>query len=178
MDNLTLDTWLVSDTHFGHKNIVKYCNRPMNHNELMVKNWDALIQPEDTVLHLGDLAVWYGREEDHWLDVARQLPGQKYMLRGNHDKLKDKVYAGLGYTVIPEFIQTFDLPGRDMVRVLFSHYPDHSRIGQWDINVHGHVHNNGIDPVLAASGRDYRNISVELMDYRPVRLRDILDKPV
>lgn len=167
---LTPDTWIVSDTHFGHKNIVKYCNRPKNHNKLMEDQWRTLVQPEDTVLHLGDLAVWYGPEEENWLDLAATLPGKKYLLRGNHDMRKDKVYTDHGFTLIPEFVQVID--GK---RILFSHAPDSTRFWEWDINVHGHVHNSTYrdDPSLPQK-RDYRNVSVEVMDYKPTRLKEII----
>jgi calcineurin-like phosphoesterase family protein len=166
---VTPDTWLISDTHLGHKNIVKYCNRPMNHNELMLKAWRGMIQPEDTVLHLGDLAVWYGEDEEYWLREAMGLPGKKFMLRGNHDKLKDARYAELGFPIIPEFVQ--EIKGQ---RVLFSHYPDEDRTSKWDINVHGHIHNNLLEPRLASSGRRYKNISVELTDYKPIKAKELL----
>lgn len=168
---VTPTTWIVSDTHFGHKNIVKYCNRPMHHNSLMIAKWNKHVADDDLVLHLGDLAVWYGDTEEYWLGVASSLPGKKYMLRGNHDKRKDKTYAEYGWTVIPEFIQDIGVNGQ---RVLFSHYPDETRIGDWDINIHGHIHNNDLDPRLAATKRRYVNVSIEMMDYRPVRLCDII----
>jgi calcineurin-like phosphoesterase family protein len=166
---VNLDTWIVSDTHFGHKNIVKYCNRPMDHNEIMKREWLKAIKPGEPVLHLGDVSVWYGPDMDDWHRKVSLLPGEKLLIKGNHDKLKPKVWEYLGFKMIPEFIQEFD--GQ---RVLFSHYPDDSRIGAWDINIHGHIHNNGLDPVLAASKRRYINVSMEMMDYKPVRLGDIL----
>lgn len=175
MFSVNPDTWIVSDTHFGHKNIVKYCNRPEDHNTLMVSRWNHLVGDTDDVLHLGDLAVWYGPEEKMWQDVAARLPGNKYMLRGNHDKRKDREYAAIGFTVIPEFIQ--EINGQ---RVLFSHYPDEARTHeatgyqQWDINIHGHIHNNDLEPRLASTGRRYKNVSIEVMDYQPVRLSAIL----
>lgn len=167
---IDFDTWIISDTHFGHKNIVKYCNRPLNHNEKMAASWRSLVHPSDTILHLGDVSVWYGEDEEYWLGLAGALPGKKLMIRGNHDKRKDSVYEREGFQVIPEFVQEFD--GK---RVLFSHYPDKTRLWEWDINVHGHIHNNDHrdDPDLPKK-RDYRNVSIEVMDYKPVRLRDIL----
>lgn len=173
MFQVTPDTWIVSDTHFGHKNIVKYCNRPMHHNSLMNAQWRKRVSDDDVVLHLGDLAVWYGPEEEEWLEYVAALPGKKYMLRGNHDKRKDKIYADLGYTIIPEFIQELEYK-RNLKRVLFSHYPDEDRIGQWDINIHGHIHNNDLEPRLAATNHRYINVSMEVMDYKPTRLKDIL----
>lgn len=166
---VTPKTWLISDTHFGHKNIIKYCNRPMEHNYLMLKGWTSMIRPEETVLHLGDLMVWYGKELDYWKATLESLPGKKFFLRGNHDKFKTKEYKALNWTEIPEFIQ--EIKGQ---RVLFSHYPDTTRISEWDINIHGHIHNNELDPWLKKSGRRYTNISVELTNYAPIRAEDVL----
>jgi calcineurin-like phosphoesterase family protein len=168
MDSVvTLDTWIISDTHFRHKNIIKYCNRPMSHDNLMADNWHNLVKEDDDVLHLGDLMVWWSSlEQTEAMMIANALPGRKRMLRGNHDKLTDEEFLVLtGFEVIPEFTQTF---GQTKVR--FSHYPQ--REGNWHLNVHGHIHNNH-DPDIIP----YRNInvSVEVMDYKPVRLREILN---
>ena len=54
---ITPDTWIISDTHFFHENIGRYCNRPENWQELIFKNWNELISPNETVLHLGDFAL-------------------------------------------------------------------------------------------------------------------------
>ncbi len=163
---IDLDTWIVSDTHFRHKNIIKYCNRPLHHDILMTNNWHDIVNPEDTILHLGDLMVWWDSiEQDEAKRIANALPGKKYILRGNHDKLSDAEFAALGFTLIPEFTQTF---GQTKVR--FSHYPQ--REGDWHLNVHGHIHNNS-DPDVTP--HRHINVSVEVMDYKPVRLREILN---
>jgi calcineurin-like phosphoesterase family protein len=159
----------VSDTHFRHKNIVKFCNRPQGHDRQMQQNWHEVVQPEDTVLHLGDVLVWYGPDRVAAEAIIRSLPGKKYLIRGNHDKEKDSYYENLGFQIIPEFIQEID--GK---RVLFSHYPDSTRLSEWDINIHGHIHNSGYDPKYTRE-LDYRNVSMEVMDYKPVKLGDILD---
>ena len=165
---VTLDTWIVSDTHFFHKNIIKYCNRPMHHNELMLKNWLETVQPEDQVLHLGDLMVWYGDGIEKAYEYVEQLPGRKHILRGNHDgHLSDEDFELLGFTVEGEFIQKIG-----QTKVLFSHYPDTARGHLWELNVHGHVHNN--DHRGSERPKKYLNVSIEVMDYKPVRLRDIL----
>lgn len=173
MKTFDLDTWIVSDTHFRHKNIIKYCNRPMGHDRLMQQNWFEQIQPEDTVLHLGDLQVWYGLDVVAASAITSSLPGQKFILRGNHDREKPKFYADLGFTMIPEFVQEFGDAKNTLQRVLFSHWPDVDRIGSWDINIHGHIHNNGY-AVGINRNRDYRNVSMEVMNYEPARLKDVL----
>ena len=46
------DIWLTSDWHLGHTNIVKYCNRPENFEELIIQNWLKVVKPDDIVICL------------------------------------------------------------------------------------------------------------------------------
>ena len=52
--------FFTSDTHFSHANIMKFCGRPFKNvgemNNTIIKNWNDVVGPEDTVFHLGDLA--------------------------------------------------------------------------------------------------------------------------
>lgn len=166
-----LTTWIISDTHFGHTNIIKYCGRSRNHNQLMLNAWNRLVQPQDIVLHLGDLAIWYGPTESKWHKVASELPGQKYMIRGNHDHRTKKDYAELGITIVEPFTDSYQLSrSDDPIRIYFSHEPDFPRTQEYDLNVHGHTHNN---PTYNRP-LTYVNVSVEVMRYRPMKLRTIL----
>lgn len=162
-----LDTWIISDTHFGHKNIIKYCGRPINHNSMIMRNWMNTVGEDEPLLHLGDLTVWYGKDQEYWEDMARTLPGNKRMIMGNHDKRKPRAYKKLGYKIIEPFVWE---------GILFNHYPDYDKIEHYDIHtvVHGHVHNNNHRKVRHIEGIDYYNVSIEVMGYKPVKLGDIL----
>ena len=50
--------WITSDTHFGHINIIKYCNRPYadvtEMNNALIANINSQVAPEDTLIHAGD----------------------------------------------------------------------------------------------------------------------------
>lgn len=174
--NINLDTWIVSDTHFNHDNIVKYCSRPEDHTQLIESNWFEAIAVDDTVLHLGDM--YMGPKRDSETIMAR-LPGQKYYILGNHDKKSKPFYADLGW----KHVNAAKATGTDIKnavyfedgvhRVLLTHYPDESYLDKWTVNIHGHIHNNGYGSSIKMD-RDYRNVSVEVMDYKPVRLREIL----
>ena len=56
------------------------------HAERIVKNWTDLVGPQDTVLVGGDIS-WASSLEEALPDLAliHSLPGEKILLRGNHD---------------------------------------------------------------------------------------------
>ena len=53
--------WFTSDTHYGHTNIIKYCNRPFQSieemNQALADNWNDRVEADDKVWHLGDFAM-------------------------------------------------------------------------------------------------------------------------
>lgn len=77
-------TFFTSDTHFSHKNIIKYCNRPFASIEemdvKMMTNWNNVVKPDDLVYHLGD--VTFGNPENLTLN------GSKILIIGSHDDPK------------------------------------------------------------------------------------------
>lgn len=160
---INLDTYIISDTHFGHKNIVKYCDRPEDHDNVMLKNWWRIVTIDDEVLHLGDLTF-----KSNYVGFS-QLPGHKYLMLGNHDHKSHDWYEDHGFTVVPKRMYYHH---KDKV-ILFSHYPETRLDIPWHINIHGHVHNNA-PQYTTREGRLRINVSVEVMDYTPVKLRDIL----
>ena len=78
--------FFTSDTHFGHVNILKYCNRPFNsieeHDEELIKRWNAKVSKNDIVYHLGD--VGFGRN-DYIKNILNCLNGTINLCIGNHD---------------------------------------------------------------------------------------------
>lgn len=78
--------YFTSDTHFGHENIIEYCNRPFSSvgemNTEMAKRWNARVRPSDTVYHLGDFALG---PKDLWAGYRKFLNGRIIFTRGNHD---------------------------------------------------------------------------------------------
>ena len=69
--------WFTSDTHFGHANIMKYCNRPFasvtEMDETLIANWNAVVRNGDTVFHLGDFA--FCRETNAVERLLKRLNG-------------------------------------------------------------------------------------------------------
>jgi calcineurin-like phosphoesterase family protein len=171
---LTKDFWLISDTHFGHHNIIRFCNRPLNHEDIMITNWERKVGENDQILHLGDVAFGKPKEIYEWAEVIKGLPGKKYLIKGNHDHTRSmKIYKGI-FEVVDPFVQDFS-----DIKFFFSHYPDHPTSMEWDINVHGHIHNNPLrgdfSPMVDLS-KIYENVSIEVTNYAPIKMEKILMK--
>ena len=68
--------FLVSDTHFGHDRAFLYEPRGFSniadHDEAVIQNWNSVVQPDDTVYHLGDVML---NDNDHGMDCLRRLNG-------------------------------------------------------------------------------------------------------
>lgn len=152
--------WLVSDTHFGHANIIEYCERPFasaaEMDEAMVERWNAVVRPQDHVYHLGDVAM----RAEH-LSIVKRLHGHKRLVRGNHDIFPTKKYLDAGFKEIHGV--------RVLNGLVMTHIPIHpASLGRFAGNVHGHIHNNeGGD-----YGPRYLNVSVEVIGYTPISLED------
>lgn len=90
-----MTTWFIADTHFGHANIIKFCQRPYadaaEMNEALIANWNARVQTGDKVWHLGDFAFGSGMHvQDTW-EIYKRLKGDIEFIEGNHDDLLKKM---------------------------------------------------------------------------------------
>lgn len=191
-------TWLVSDTHFGHENIVGFCARPEDHDQLMIAEWRKEVPDDATVIHLGDLCYKGNTYFRHV--VAPELTGKnKLLILGNHDRKGIAFYRKCGFYCAWPFALGLTFASSGMILdpravreesvstspvpwvVTFSHYPwgepeDAGRIPSHHWRIHGHIHNNGYTrdgfvPFL----RNHINLSVEQTHYRPINLGLLLD---
>lgn len=77
----------VSDSHFGHENILRYTNRPFatvpDMNEALIANHNHRVSSEDTCYFVGDVAM--GQRNKTLAEVLPRLNGKKILICGNHD---------------------------------------------------------------------------------------------
>lgn len=151
--------FLISDTHFGHTNILKYATRPFSSveemDEAMVENWNATVGPYDKVYHLGDVTM--GRRA---LSILSRLNGRKILIKGNHD-----IYPLKDYT--PYFK---DIRGsHELAGLILTHIPVHeNQKARYRGNVHGHMHEKTLpDPW-------YLSVCVEQTNYTPIPLEQVI----
>jgi calcineurin-like phosphoesterase family protein len=156
------NVWFISDTHFGHKNVIKYCRTQFATLEDMegeiIERWNATVKPQDLVYHLGDFA-WTPKDAKR---VRPLLNGSIRLIVGNHDDIPALAAAGL-FQRIQMWRQFSD------IGVTASHVPmRQEQIRRGKLNLHGHVHGDleGLEPF-------HRDVSVESTDFKPVNYDDV-----
>lgn len=98
---MTSKKWFTADTHFYHKNIITFCNRPYKNadhmNREMIYNWNRIVSKEDDVYILGDVAMMGNDKWQQLAAVTKKLNGRLHLIYGNHDRLSPKNYEKCGF---------------------------------------------------------------------------------
>lgn len=137
--------YLTADLHFGHKNVIKYSNRPFKHvdemDEKIIENWNSLIKTEDKVYVLGDISFYSKSKTEN---ILRRLKGELFWINGNHDGHSDvtKYDRFLWRKDYYELcVQKKEAYGGREVSILF-HYPiEHWNGKHYGVpHFHGHSH--------------------------------------
>jgi calcineurin-like phosphoesterase family protein len=162
--------WVISDTHFNHANIIRYCGRSFTNvdqmNDTMIRRWNSCVREGDLVLHLGDFALH--KDSSSVRAICKQLHGRKILVKGNHDRKSMTWYINNGFEF---FCDSFVLGD-----ILFTHRPVPKSLFiqmqiPYRLNVHGHIHQKEtLDPLM------YKNVSVEKLNYFPIHLDSILNE--
>ena len=161
-------TFIIADTHFGDSGaILKYEGRPFSNgaemDRAMVENWNRVVGEEDTVYHLGDVAV--GRSEQELSALLKELKGRKILVMGNHDRSFDvRHWMELG------FAEVYPLPVLFEDFYILSHEPLYVNTASPYANLFGHVHGN--PTYRTVSARSYC-ACVERNNYAPVPFEQI-----
>lgn len=78
--------WFTSDLHLGHNKPFLYEPRGFKniqeHDNAIIENWNKIIRPNDKIYVLGDLML---NDNEAGIEKIKQLKGQIYVVRGNHD---------------------------------------------------------------------------------------------
>jgi len=171
--------WFTSDTHFGHAGVIKHAKRPFadvqEMDAAMVDRWNAVVQSQDTIYHLGDFSFYRTRNDNEAL--LRRLHGQKHLVYGNHDHDQTRKAKGWASVApyreikveLSEILNGFTGPYQQHI-VLF-----HYRMVVWNAAHYGawalHGHSHGTLPVtLTAKTFD---VGVDCWEYTPISLETV-----
>jgi calcineurin-like phosphoesterase family protein len=167
--------FFISDTHFDHTNIIKHCNRPFHStnemNETMLANWNNTVKSNDVVLFLGDMSCGRGsRGADYWLSKLNGniffINGFKYGAKNEHHHDETSRKKNVFDSLIIKY--------KDK-KFFLIHDPAGVPKDWKDWAICGHHHNNHLDEFPLVNKKTKRiNVSVELIDYKPILLEDLL----
>ena len=141
-----MKTWITSDLHFGHKNIMTFCpvTRARFNNDVaymtegMITEWNERVGRDDLVYILGDVAFCSASDA---AKIVRRLNGRKILVEGNHDR---KLVKDVSFRNAFEEIHKYLDINYDGHKIVMFHYP----IAEWDqmhrgaLQFHGHLHGN------------------------------------
>ena len=158
--------YVISDTHFGHNNILNFVAEDgskvrtfhdiYHMDEFIVDRWNTIVNDDDIIYHLGD--VYFGQGHK----VLPRLKGRKRLILGNHDNGKDQnlhkhFQKILMWRMFPEY------------NCLLTHVPvHHSALFKIKWNLHGHIHQN------PSPSPEHINCCVEVQDYMPKLITDLV----
>ena len=181
--------YYISDLHFSHKGVLRFDARPFftveEMNAELIRRWNLQIHRDDHVFILGDFC--WGKKEE-WLDILKQLKGNKHLIKGIHDliqydrELKNQLVEITDYKEITDYIDG------QAKKVILCHYPILFYKNNYNINtymLHGHVHKGLEYPYLTKFIKELKNngfpcnlynvgCMMPYMDYTPKTLKDII----
>ena len=117
------------------------------------ENWNRTIKNSDTVYLLGDIGrIGSNKENEYLCSVISTLKGNKILIKGNHDDLKDNRIKQL-FKEIYDYKEITDNFNGLNHKLVLSHYPILAWSGQHKgiIHLYGHVHNSEEDKVYKKS---------------------------
>lgn len=152
--------FLIGDLHFSHRRMVSaelsgQRLRPWTTveamDEALVERWNSVVQPEDKVYVLGDVAI-----NRRGVGHLGRCHGRKHLILGNHDLFQLEQYAPFCQKITAYW---------QLDRFVLSHVPVHPQQlhTRFAGNVHGHLHEHTV-------GDDrYFSVSAERINYTPIR---------
>ena len=168
--------FFTADTHWGHRNIIKYCQRPFScieeMDDALITNWNRVVGKDDIIFHLGDFAMGGSAE---WSRLLQKLNGKIYLILGNHDM--KTIGAGFSRLEGVAMQMLINVKGQ---KIYLNHYPFLCYGGAYrnTWQLYGHVHtcpaNRGLDgPRLKMLMPMQYDVGVDNNNYAPVSYEQI-----
>jgi calcineurin-like phosphoesterase family protein len=176
-ENECIDLWhkdtgkvfVWSDQHFGHKNIIKYSNRPFDDTdhmrETMIRNHNEVVGPDDVCIWVGDVAFL---RDELANEILHRLNGYKILVVGNHDMQKKKLKKLHVDEVHLLYVLDCGEGAYGPFTCVFTHFPVTCFPKPNVVNIHGHTHDK------EDQSPQHINVSVERIGYKPVPLPNLL----
>ena len=189
--------YMVSDLHFGHYRICKYCHRPFESRSHMdkslIENWNSVVPEDGIVVCCGDFMLPHETGFKEYWKYMKQLNFQTlYLLKGNHDRINIGKYdefhpdvcketilhkTGGKKKVIVQDIAKINVEG---ISILACHYPMLAYPA--DYQVFGHIHTLSDGTCYGVDGdvnhrlrKTQYDVGVDQNGYKPISYWEWVD---
>jgi len=156
-----MNYYFTSDEHYGHENVIKYCNRPFatveEMDDTIINNHNSVVNDDDIVIHAGDFTLKMDAAQ-----YTRRLKGNHVFLKGSHDYwMKEE-----------RFLQVWEHKFEAVPYVVVCHYA----MRVWPRHHHGAImlygHSHGVLPPLPGQW----DIGVDNNKFFPISLNQVIEK--
>lgn len=153
--------YYIGDLHIGCTN--KYEGRTLEHDKLILENWNRVVHQNDNVYLLGDIGRFGNNRDNEYLcRYLSVLKGRKHWILGNHDNTKDARINQL-FVEICDYKEIIDNYSGLNYKLVLSHHP----IFVWNgcykgwLHLYGHTHNNTDEKLYQESLKKLRELCRE-----------------
>jgi calcineurin-like phosphoesterase family protein len=164
--------FFTADHHFGHKKIIKHCNRPFisvdEMDDGMIRKWNLAVSQKDNVFILGDF--FWKLNTEYCANILKQLNGNKHLIWGSHDKSLEKSELRRYFI----FVKKYHVYKNNDIRAVLFHNP----LFSWDGMGHGvyhffgHVHEKY--KYINGNRKTY-NVGVDVNSFKPISILEIFE---
>lgn len=159
--------YAIADLHLGHgTGVLRFRTQfetVEEHDRFVIDSINEVVNPNDTLYLLGDTVI----REAGWFWINKINCRNMVEIPGNHCGERTPIREVFFKSIMGAYARR--LPSSD-IGAVFTHIPVHpSCLDRWQVNVHGHLHDQVIDDPR------YLCVSCEAVDYRPVNMEQIRD---
>lgn len=154
--------WFTADLHFGHANIIKFCNRPFKNvedmNYKLLRNINDVVKYDDVLIHVGDFTSSYDKVNAQ--KILDRINCKVILVKGNHDKGSLFKIEDLTFIIGQKFVHVIHIP----------------ELAQHEYNIVGHVHTlwkTKIEKDEQGRNKYLINVGCDAWNYKPVSIKAI-----
>lgn len=162
--------WFSADFHFGHSNIIRYCDRPFGSaaemDEAILDRVNESVKADDELYFLGDFCIGGPKVAAAYRQKIRCK--KVHFILGNHDRVIKKI---VDQFVWVKEIAEVNIRNQPIVLCQYAmRVWHHSGRGAWQL--YGHSHGK----LPSAEGSRSMDVGVDTNDFRPYSFDEIRAK--
>ncbi len=153
--------YLTADWHLGHAGIIQSCKRPFEDCAQMqfaiLDCYKEAVKPNDDVVFVGD--IFWDTKLPYMKSVLDSLPGDKHLVKGNHDNATVTKYIKAGFKTVEKVSTVLNW---QLNNYHIYHDPAFSQINRKDRYICAHIHD------LFLLQKNVINVGVDVWNWYPV----------